>query len=377
MRLFVLGAGFSKAFNEAAPLMNGFLSNYLPLLDSSVTTEFEYAAKFIRDCGYDNPDDELRSPASANIETLMTLAGMTKPWLEQEEAAASAAASEQIKKLILRVIDESFPREPYGETHSDSHFTFATQHTDELNGFADYLIKGRGHSHVLTFNYDLLLENVLEFRQDLLCKGKSECFHTGEFYGFHALKVTPKGKITTYARNPLHSDIFVLKLHGSLNWRKRRGYQVVASPDSTLVLSAHDSFLENYPLALRSVTAEFESAPFIIPPILDKTALVDQPLLNVIWCRAERLIREADRIFFVGYSFPPTDFYAEFLFRRNIRHNCEVEVVNVEPKGKTKEEIQIKRRQFKNRFRDICCRAKRLEFNFSGAAHFCEQLGNA
>jgi hypothetical protein len=58
-----------------------------------------------------------------------------------------------------------------------------------------------------------------------------------------------------------------------------------------------------------------ETRPFIVPPVLTKSELVEHPLLNVLWTRAYDLLASAESTVFIGYSLPMTDVGGGFLFR--------------------------------------------------------------
>jgi hypothetical protein len=58
--------------------------------------------------------------------------------------------------------------------------------------------------------------------------------------------------------------------------------------------------------------------PFIVPPVLTKSDLVEHPVLRVIWSRAFELLKAADKVTFVGYSLPVTDIAAGTLFRESL-----------------------------------------------------------
>ena len=89
---------------------------------------------------------------------------------------------------------------------------------------------------------------------------------------------------------------------------------------------------------------EFESTPFITPPNLDKSLLLQYPVMTLIWSRAAFYLKQARKIIFIGYSLPPTDYLAECLFRTQTRtRNCVITVVNPAT-GQTKLEL-VKRCQ--------------------------------
>jgi hypothetical protein len=59
---------------------------------------------------------------------------------------------------------------------------------------------------------------------------------------------------------------------------------------------------------------------FIVPPVLTKNALSEQPVLGLVWSRAYEVLEEADHVVFIGYSMPLTDVGGGFLFRESLDH---------------------------------------------------------
>jgi len=357
LEVFVLGAGFSRAFNAAAPLMAKFLSRHVSLLANG--EEFDGVGDFLRRCGFVDP-------AEVNIETAMTLARISKPWAPAEDVASFSLVSHQLKRLVLKIIDESFARDwkpakkyPNPRKRHFRWYQLGTRKLDDLRCFAAYLLEGQGRSQIITFNYDVLLENAIELAQAEKY-GSTDRFHAGRSYGFHALKWTSDGAIEPMERRPKHTDFHVLKLHGCVKWLPRKTSGLPVFPNDILVLSAHeDTFSEN-PSAQAVIDAEFERTPFIVPPLLDKTALLENPVLNVIWTRAASYVQRARRLVFIGYSFPPTDFAAEVLFRFHTSQTCRVEVVDLQPNER--------------RYRDIFGHLPDVSFICEDAADFCGRL---
>lgn len=122
---------------------------------------------------------------------------------------------------------------------------------------------------VVTFNYHLVLEHLA--RTD---PGK--------------LFVVPPGHDADLPSGVVH----VLKLHGSVDWRRLPGTGV---PDRYVTGEADDFAVicEDYELAIAS-------------PGLTKQRMV-KDAFSSLWMHAEVAIKGAKSIVFVGYRFPPTD----------------------------------------------------------------------
>ena len=52
----------------------------------------------------------------------------------------------------------------------------------------------------------------------------------------------------------------------------------------------------------------------IVPPVLSKSGLVEQPVLRLVWSRAFTELATAHEVTFIGYSFPTTDIAVRTLF---------------------------------------------------------------
>ncbi len=96
------------------------------------------------------------------------------------------------------------------------------------------------------------------------------------------------------------------KLHGSLNWYYSGLQEVSDEPIyCDPCLNPEDS--KPYLKGLTNL---------LIPPVLDKNSFYKNHSLSIQWREAYESIRSPDlkEIYFVGYSFPPTDFIAKNLF---------------------------------------------------------------
>lgn len=383
--VFVLGAGFSKALNPDAPLMGGFFNGNETLLERE---GFSDVREFINRCS-------LGEIAHVNIESLMTLASLETAWLEPLETCQLSVVTEQLRKLIREVIDQTFPKREvdseYFRRRHEAHafrFNVPQQCQDSLDQFAKYLMTRDGRAQVISFNYDVLLENALLHSQDDVLSGLPDArnrradpwFHIGTSYGFDAHVFAPKsGIFRATNRDPGETDICVLKLHGSTNWRCRRGHAGSVDPYDVLVLQCHHDPLRQNEPARRLIESAYFDAPFIVPPILDKSTLVRVPLLAVVWGRAAYFLGQAERLVFLGYSFPSTDFYSEFLFRYHTNPNCEIVVVgSPRPTGVSDDQIEnwnTRQENLKSRYRDVFGRD--VDWRDVGALEYCQRLTSA
>lgn len=152
---------------------------------------------------------------------------------------------------------------------------------------------------VITFNYDLLLEEAL----DRLGIPFS--------YGLGGENVTYDAAARS-TREPDGGSLLILKLHGSLNWGLREGNSITVfgSYDSAIAASGH---------------------PHLVPPTWEKT--VSGPT-RTVWQRALQALMDATRLIVVGFSFRPTDAHFKYLLAAGLMQNSALRhIVVVNPRA--------------------------------------------
>lgn len=108
-----------------------------------------------------------------------------------------------------------------------------------------------------------------------------------------------------------------LKLHGSLNWVtcQNKSCKDYGKPRIPLKKNGELPLLVSSDFDRCPICKGKEIKTFIIPPVSNKFIDKDS-FMRKLWMIAEDKILRAKRIIFVGYSFPRTDFYTEWLFRQ-------------------------------------------------------------
>ena len=171
---------------------------------------------------------------------------------------------------------------------------------------------------VISTNYDLIVDTAMMFLSEY--------------------RLPPDGGLPDY-RCGISSDFYrqerahfgtLLKLHGSLNWLhcktcnrmemgasdSKKYYKVmqrVAGP------SLQQSF---YADGAQCPTCHSKLRPLLIAPTHFKD--YRNPHLAQVWYEAERVLRDAKRVFFIGYSLPDDDVEVVYLLKRSM--------INLEPK---------------------------------------------
>ena len=159
---------------------------------------------------------------------------------------------------------------------------------------------------VITFNYDLVLER--------------------ELAEMSILPVYSCGPNASYSQKfgGERNQVSLLKLHGSLNWaicRKcNRLYYLRYSQYLVKNLSEHTC----------EQCREAISSFLIVPPTWNKGT--EQEFIRHVWSAALNELKQAGRIFIIGYSFPESDQFFKYMLGSALAHNENlVEIVIVNP----------------------------------------------
>lgn len=179
-------------------------------------------------------------------------------------------------------------------------------------GFADRG-SARGPS-VISLNYDILIDKVLF---------KIAADHGGDdarpSYACDIQTEPYLRRKTTYGE--------LLKLHGSLNWLycpSCRRLEIGMSPSGSLGdrCPALDELHRQHPLEQHYDSGSPCSCPDCETPFRavmvapSRAKDYRNPHIQAIWYRAERVLRKADHVYFVGYSLPDDDVEVIDLLRR-------------------------------------------------------------
>lgn len=305
--VFVLGAGFTKAFVPDAPLME---DNYDIKSLSEEFSGLHHARHFL--------ETELNkcSDGKINIERLMTRLHSGMPYDFKN------AANEEMPLLLSKIMRLFMKRIEEAKN--------AEKHADELAAFARYCVENR--ITCITFNYDDVLDQALwEVRPMGKHMGNPPYWHPDGGYGFFC-----RPSLLCIKNDDSYMDLestLLLKLHGSINWYPKLGS---TKPYVLDAIMHHESWCEinRYIPKTNSKDKDIENHlepdPFIVPPVLVKSDLTEQSILRLIWTRAYEELEKAGKVVFLGYSFPETDMVARFLFSEAIKKECQIEVVNIE-----------------------------------------------
>jgi NAD-dependent SIR2 family protein deacetylase len=366
--VFILGAGFSA--DAGAPLINNFLDAARELyddpdsgLDDLEKAEFEAVFQFKKHVA--QAREKFRIDLD-NIEQLFGLIEMSHR-LGSEGSAVRDAMVYVIAKTLQLAIERKrnkphiriSPNPPSVPSPWTGSFNVAQQVEPNvvqadiyryfamlLSGKFDEPTKLRSRTNVvITFNYDIVLDNAL--RQISLVPD----------YG---LADVQDQHVEGEAR------ISLLKLHGSTNW--------AICPSCKSVIILDDAKFTNDPNAFRlrpcSKCTKTGLRLLIVPPSWDKSEYRDK--MRPVWTKATEALKRAKRICIIGYSMPETDTFFRFLLTLGLADNHQlfkfVVVDLIISSGSSAVEKTIEQR-----YRDILeepFASRRFEFFGDGFANF-------
>ena len=328
----VTGAGFSRALVPGAPLLVDDFSNddlerkIRGLPDASRLLEWER-----------NPHPK----GHIDIERLMTRLDALMPYDYAEDAGN--AANEygflltELKRAFLDRLREA---------------RTGTIHGEELTRFAKFCESYR--CCCITFNYDDFLDEALA--------------HTGSwnpYWGYGFFCPSSLDTIASFDELEQNSMLRLLKLHGSINWRPKLGY---ASPVAIDSITHHHDW-PGVRLRYPQVSGHLEREPVMVPPVLSKSSLVEQPVLRLVWSHAFARLAKAHEVTFIGYSFPATDIAARTLFSEALKDlpREDINVVNLSQDESVAEATRGQYRSVLGEIPDEC-------FHFEGALEWIRNL---
>jgi hypothetical protein len=208
------------------------------------------------------------------------------------------------------------------------------QHCERLMNVFSWL---KPHDNIISFNWNTIADITLA-RLKL-----------PQYKNYRKIMSDEKIRIREYIRPGLF-----LKLHGSLSWidcqnRKCRSFgkpQLPPIKRSEEVPSLISGAYNNCPFCKGE-----KVRLFIVPPVSEKL-IHKNTFLHKLWLIAREKLAHTKRIVFIGYSFSPTDFYTEWLFRQiHFLEGTkpEIEVVNPE----VFKRVSPVYRRYKNLFKDF------------------------
>ena len=287
--LWILGAGFSRQIHGGMPLMSNL-------------------AESVRDIIADRFDNPL---ILGDVEMALSELRSEAPWKSPADKYADLALYETVVERIRHQLQT--PNYAMQDGHGN---TLTHEPYDSMNGDLGQRLINTWHingNHVLTFNYDLLVEALAE---SIRCQRYRDDDDLNDAYFIVPRHIYPIPIPHVRTRNggmwhgQLDSITFrYYKLHGSLNY-----YTYPEPFQNTTMFHRHHGEVEDLADGLRT---------FIVPPTNDKQVFIEHPVLHAIWTKAAEQLANNDRgrIIIVGYSLPQTDLTVLSMLRAAIRSN--------------------------------------------------------
>jgi NAD-dependent SIR2 family protein deacetylase len=210
---------------------------------------------------------------------------------------ALAELRQQIELGIFDVLEEALIKFP-----TNNHYSML-----------DSLFPAPDSPAVITTNYDLVVDTALMFLSEHRQPGGGI---PNYYCGMANMAMLP----------PNQKFGTLLKLHGSLNWLYCRTCQrlELGATESTRFISKFQHIVGR---DLRSsLTADGAPCPVcgrpLRPMLVAPSHLKDyrNPHLGQVWYEAQRVLRQADSVVFVGYSLPDDDVEVVYLLKRGLAH---------------------------------------------------------
>jgi hypothetical protein len=184
----------------------------------------------------------------------------------------------------------------------------------------------------ISLNYDILIDNEL-----------TELYPEYDLdYGVEFTNYTRENDWEMPRNN---KSVALYKLHGSLNW-------LYCPTCVSLTLTPRErkvALLVEKPVECSDCGTH--AVPIIIPPTFFKG--MQNYYLQQIMRKSEMVLKDADRLFFCGYSFPDADLLVRYLLKRvELNHNStpEIYVIN-DYEGKQSQQKIIEKQRFMRFFR--------------------------
>ena len=191
---------------------------------------------------------------------------------------------------------------------------------NEYNLLADQL---REDSTIITYNWDILLDNILG-RESILLRRKNETRYIQYSHMIYRLSAISESTIKHMGIEEPYSEYdaskgYYLKLHGSIDW-------VYCNNKSCR------AYAKTYPVIDYNATyfcaeCHEQMVNLIIPPVLNKR-YNQYPFIRKLWNTAVKELEFAEELIIWGYRLPPTDFYSNWLLRQASNRLKKVSLIN-------------------------------------------------
>lgn len=278
-RVIVLGSGFSKAFSNKIPTIKDLSSKLFTDDWFKNKIDFKELGKFskiFKSINYNTEDFK-------TIEKVATAIFSDRMSYDFKEKEKSERLKYQLMKFIYLNLKDFKIDEFSKKTMLDFLKYIILEHSDEGSYY--------GKNLLITFNYDLLLEDFLKNTQAMLGP-----YHLADIYFDYGINLQNYNKLSIQEESNKSKALLFLKLHGSFNWFKVKGID----EENIHSIFQVDPDDKNYEIHHNDI-------PIFIPMAHTKELFLHGTLYNTLWAKAKNYINKASEIYFIGYGFPETD----------------------------------------------------------------------
>ena len=288
-KVFVLGAGFSRAISTEMPVMDQ--------LSGHVRSELNTRGE--------RPIPGVDKPLAMNFEQWLSYLIEAPPWLTGAERALNRWGFITLTDTIYDVLWTLQLR------------ALMTPCPDWLQALVRYW--QANSCTVITFNYDLLVEiaHAVYTKRAL-----------ASMYSVPITFMDARDSMV-FGREKTDEGLTLLKMHGSLNWR----YSGPDSPPGDIVYEVGYESTGNSAVSIsrasewgvRAVSRSVEDGwpagsdrvPMIVPPTTVKSPYYVNQTLRLVWRQAAHALRNAEELVLMGFGLPPTDLLVASLLATN------------------------------------------------------------
>lgn len=313
--VIVVGAGFTQAFFPRAPLLR--TDKELDELEKQLSPYPAPSWIFSQTLA--------RGEGTLDIESLLTRFDGGMPYDDERTRLELQHGMSVLLEWLTERLTGTTSR-PDGSAPADAH-------SQDLDAFARYCVENR--IPVVTFNYDDGLDralwNVQCLEQPYPNEDRIPYWHPNGGYGFFCRPA--ESCVWDHQAGMFNDGPVLLKLHGSVNWRIKKGSQRPYPLDAFTHLGRWLPFFDksdDHEKLTWAIQLHLEPRPFIVPPVLSKSVWMEEPILKLMWSHAQEALEAATSVTFVGYSIPATDFAATSLFSEIGLHPDLTTVVNLD-----------------------------------------------
>jgi len=313
--VFIVGAGLSKQVHDQMPLLMDLSSVVEEKFKTNPTFQSDRIKPFIQ---------------NGDFELLLSYLHTDSPWKSPSESLDDKSLFFQIADVIA---DEIIERETASLIYDKLPVWL-----EKLEIYFDWF-----QPTVISFNYDTILERAAWLSKSF--NGERASF-SQHIYATHLyLPIMQDIRVpSSRARIPDSlgrglPTFRLIKLHGSINWFYSGsddfpGEQVYFAEAQKNNPKDDYQIIEPYVLNKQRL---------IIPPVSEKTSFYSNFLVRALWKESMEALKDAERIFFIGYSLPQTDLMTMQLLLSSISSEAEVFVVSEGNQQDTKKQELIER----------------------------------